>query len=257
MAISKQDRNVGITVAIVLVVCIASLIAIGSTFIRLIAPGVQRISEILGAGVRVTTVDYNFAVGPAITSQPISSANSSSTTSSPSNSGLVINAPQVRPLTDLQKSAVGRNANLAVRLLPASSQRTLEVLGHIYIPKLGMYSPILTGSNYVEILTAGVALHPNSQIPNAAEWGVICERSYFAAFDPRSCLFLDELTTNDQIWLIIANTVYKYQITTVLSSVIEESEITNYSLIGKSLRIITSDLNQQEAQILIANPVID
>jgi len=258
MAISKQDRNVGITVALVLLVCIVSLIAIGSTLISLISPGITRIAELLGAGLRVTTVDYNFAVGPAIL-PPVSSTSSSATSSTATvdPDKLIINQPLVRPLSAAQQAAIGKSANLAERLLPKDSQTPLKVVGHIYVPKLGIYSPILAGSNYGEIMSAGMALHPNSITPNEGEWGIICERSYFAAFDPRSCLFLDELTAEDQVWLIIANTVYKYQIVDPLADLVDQTEVENYSLLGKTLRIITSDLVPQKLQILIAAPVID
>lgn len=266
MAISKQDRNVGITVAIVLVVCIASLIAIGSTFIRLITPGVERIAELLGAGVRVSTVDYNFNVGAAPQTQVPIPPQSSTTSSSPNTLGpnvpanptnpenLEIRPPQVRELSQPQRQAIGKSANFLQLLNLAAAPKNLEVLGHIYIPKLGLYSPILSGGDFSESLFAGFALHPNSLKPNLGEWGIICQRSYFAAFDQRSCLFLDELNAEDQILFVVANTVYTYEVAFTLNQ--EKSSLSaNYSPIGDTLRIITTDLENQNIQYLVAIPV--
>lgn len=261
MALSKQDRNVGITVGLVLIVCVVSLIAIGSILIRLITPGLERIGNIVGAGVRVSAVDYNFPIpsGAPIVVVPVETeVSSQSATSQPTvvvPAKLEILPPKVRNLTQAQHAAVGKKLGLE-RLVSSSNnpQELLQIEAHIYIPKLGLYTPVLNTNNGQAALSYGSWLHPSSYLINQGEWGVLCERSLFQPFAANSCMFLDELTSGDVVLVIIASTAYQYKIIQPLAASTRLSEINSYSPLGKSLRIITSDLNQNQVQILIAEP---
>lgn len=261
MALSKQDRNVGITVGLVLIVCVVSLIAIGSILIRLITPGLERIGNIIGAGVRVSTVDYNFPIpsGTSVVVPPAqNSATSQSITSQPpavAPNKLVIESPKVRNLTQAQHAAIGKRLGLE-RFVSTSNnpQELLQIEAHIYVPKLGLYTPILNTNNGQAALSYGGWLHPNSSLINQGEWGILCERSLFQPFAANSCLFLDELNIGDIILVIVASTAYQYKVVQPLDDAIKLSNVNNYSPLGKSLRIITNDLNHNRLQILIAEP---
>jgi LPXTG-site transpeptidase (sortase) family protein len=260
MQLNKQDRNTALIIAVVLVVCTASLIAVGSTLLNLIAPGVRHLANILGVTVRTVTVDYNFAVPkPSEASQTPSLIPNPETSASSSTNSAAINAnfnvPNTRQLPPHLQNTINQRVGIeqdakkfGFALMPRDEN---QVSFHITIPKLNFFSPVFKGNNGLKAVAYGMWQFPTSHSLGNGETIVVCERSWFNQNDSRSCLFLHELTIGDEATITQGDYTRAYKVTNV--SVLPTSLESVYMAAADTaqVRIVTNNPAGKNSERLI------
>lgn len=259
MQISSQDRNTGITIAVVLIVCTASLIAIGSSLFRLITPSLNTIGNVLGARVRVVTVDYNFTV-PASgvqTAAPIVATTDPQTIQVQGN----FDVPDQRPLPTIWRNSIGKQFGLAQDVKNQGyalvDEGSDQINFQLSIPSAGLTTPVFQGNNGFGNLAKGAWLHPRSQTWQVGEAIILCERSIFGPQDVRSCLYLDNIQVGDEV--IVRTEVTEYKYTIVGKNIFAAADTTIYQSASDThtLKIVTTHPigNNQQRLVLLAAPV--
>jgi len=219
---NKGDRDNLIIVLIVLVVCTISLVAMAVSVWRLIGPSVVQFTDVLGLSVKISNLDYNFnlpevrVVETVSTSSEASKSVESSSTASSSSSepsfdyNFQIPEPTVTTAASLEpygfEDAILTDAEMA----GYGSGEVAYTELRITIPKISVDSPIVQGLGG-EGLKQGFWVYPSSQI-GEGEVILLCHRRYFGPNDPRSCWYIDQVSTGDEIFVNKGSETLKYSV---------------------------------------------
>jgi hypothetical protein len=218
---NKQDRNIAITIAIILLVCVVALVAIGNSLWLAIGPELGKIFGFVNNYVSIATVNYNFAV-------PGQNQTPSATPTTP-------DQPAVTPQATQNKHSVSINYNFKVPIFTAANispdQIGLrdDILGdaksanyveefmefarlRVQIPKLQMDSPVQVGLPADYGLQNGFIFHPNSGEFDKGEVILLCYRQFRAPSDPISCWNLHSLQAGDEIFVLSNGVEVKYAV---------------------------------------------
>jgi LPXTG-site transpeptidase (sortase) family protein len=217
---NKSDKDNLILVALVLIVCTISLVAVGVSLWRLIGPGVSEFANVLGLSIKISNLNYNFNVPVAqiveVTSSETSlSVESSSTSSTPTVPALNYNFNIPEPVVQVASStstygfedAILSDAELAGY---GSGEVTYTEL-RIKIPKISVDSPIVQGLGG-EGLKQGFWVYPSSNQIGNGEMILLCHRRYFGPNDPRSCWYIDQVSEGDEIFVSKGDNTLKYSV---------------------------------------------
>ncbi len=221
-SMNKGDRDNLIIVLIVLVVCTISLVAMAVSVWRLIGPSVVQFTDVLGLSVKISNLDYNFnlpevrVVETVSTSSEASKSVESSSTASSSSSepsfdyNFQIPEPTVTTAASLEpygfEDAILTDAEMA----GYGSGEVAYTELRITIPKISVDSPIVQGLGG-EGLKQGFWVYPSSQI-GEGEVILLCHRRYFGPNDPRSCWYIDQVSTGDEIFVNKGSETLKYSV---------------------------------------------
>ena len=74
-------------------------------------------------------------------------------------------------------------------------------LAEVQVPRIGVKSPVLQGTNGDELLDHGWWLYPGSYTSESGEKILYCHRRYFGRFDPRTCWNMNQVIEGDEILL--------------------------------------------------------
>jgi LPXTG-site transpeptidase (sortase) family protein len=268
MEISKQDRNTGITIALILAVCTLSLVAIVSVILQIIGPGLQSFAAFFGEQVQASNVQYNFEV--------------------PERRNVVVQAPEAPVETEVATEAIALgdweissdlgsqvahvdysvptptsvNYNFPVPALDEQIIADTEVSGFedailndavlagygegtraqtnikLKIPKLDVNAYIYQGLGGGDELRKGFWAYPTSKPFGQGDLILLCHRRYFGTNDPRSCWYLDKLEKGDKMKVTRGDANLNYEVVGV--NVFEPTDPRIYTISNDDyLKIVT------------------
>lgn len=271
---SKQDRNTGFTIAIVLIVCTLSLIVVGASLWRIIEPGVNTALQFFGFQAQLATVNYNFevprrdiVVNPPVNPPPATPP-ATPPAQEPETPTEVIPPPPtideevfVLPQPPLVVPA-NYSYNFPVPTLAAAAENIsngfrdsilndAQLAGYgqggdvpqsnltIMIDKIGIKSPVLQGLGGDNLLDLGFWVYPGSYPIGQGEMILLCHRRFFGPYDPRTCWFIDSMTAGDEIVIRNESTEAKYRV--ISTSIVDDQDggIYNISDNKNYLKIVT------------------
>ena len=128
----------------------------------------------------------------------------------------------------------------------------------INIPKIGIDSPIWQGNDANNYLEKGFWAYPFSGALGKGENVFLCHRRFFGPNDPRSCWFLDKLEKNDLINIYVAEEVEMvYQIIDIKIFSDQDPNIYNIDLDKDLIRIVTCNplYSNSERLVVIAERI--
>lgn len=260
MYFNRDDKNILIIFVIIFTVALIAIIAILNLVWQVVGKSVGEFFNNFGYAVQASTLDYNFAIPVKKDVQP----NPQPIQTQPT--------PSVKPAANGDK-VVNLNYNFPV---PQDSQKIpgeglddpiLEDIKKIYyqninmqeisrinifIPKIGIESPVNGGRNFQSLLEKGFWIYPGSGELGRGELVMLCQRSYFGANDPRSCWNINNLAVGDEITLRKNNHEFKYRITII--GTFSKTYQFLYLPISQdqdTIKIVTSDKNNSDKRTVI------
>lgn len=272
---SKQDRNTGFTIAIVLIVCTLSLIVVGASLWRIIEPGFNTAMQFFGFQVQLATVDYNFDVPPrqdTVVNPPAPEPlpqPAPNPTPQPQPQPELVDTPTptldeyvyVLPQPPLIVPA-NYSYNFPVPTLAAANESISNgfrdsILGDaqlagygqggdvpqsnltILIDKIGVKSPVLQGLGGDNLLDLGFWVYPGSYPIGEGEMVLLCHRRFFGPYDPRTCWNIDYMAIGDEITIRNPGSEAKYRV--VSTSIVDDQDAAIYNISDTQnyLKIVT------------------
>lgn len=255
---NKQDRGIAFTIAIVLLICTISLIAILNSLWQLVGPGVQTLIAIISNEARTVTANYNFQIpsldkGTTSTQSSTSSSTTSTTQTTSSSEDRPIIVPSNYtynfPVPDAIHNVDEEYSNLigfedsiltdAQLVGYGSGSDTPQISLFLSIPKINVKSPVLQGLGSDELLKQGFWVYPGSYPIGVGEMILLCHRRYFGPYDPRSCWNLDKMSINDEIFIRRGEQQLTYKVVGVNEFTGDNPSIYNISSTKSYLKIVT------------------
>lgn len=260
MYFNRDDKNTLIIFAIIFTVALIAVIAILNLVWQVVGKSVGQFFNDFGYAVQASTLDYNFAI-PArqnaqLNPQPIQ-AQPTPSVKPADNGDKVVNLNYNFPVPQSTQEIPGEGLDDPVlediKKIYYQNISMPEISGiNIFIPKIGIESPVNGGKNFQSLLEKGFWIYPGSGGLGRGELVMLCQKSYFGANDPRSCWNINNLVIGDEIILRKDNHEFKYRITNI--GTFSKTYQFLYLPISQdqdTIKIVTSDKNNSDKRSVI------
>jgi len=216
MALSREDQNTFLTIAVILIVCVISILAVFNIIWEIVQPPISTILNTINQELlKNRSVDYNFPVPE----KAISEDTKESLSFEPEfieeeieeeilpnyivkakelNFNFLI--PEKKDSfweKELQffPDAILSDLKFATKEITSIGEGSLKLI----IPKIGIDSPIVQGSDAETLLKKGFWVYPGSYPLGKGEIVLLCHRRHWGPYHPSSCWYIDKLSQGDSI----------------------------------------------------------
>ncbi len=247
MAVSRDDQNTFLMIGGVLIICLIALIAVISSIWALIRDPVNSVINTVSTFIRVQTLDYNFALPtpvavvptPSPTPTPINIPNINIFLGSNYEKDIDYNFPVDNSISSRFEDALYSDTQITQII---NNGQTLEQKDlSIQIPTLNINSPILQGSDSESLLKEGFWVIPSERKFGQSEVILVCSRRYFGPTDPKSCWFLDKITTGSPITITYNNLTLTYKVVGINRFTADNPLVYKANNSEDLIRIVTTD----------------